>query len=107
MLMYRQGDVLIVQRQSDADRQARPMGREQGRIVLAWGEATGHSHAVADKEATLLNDGSRDYLRVWGDSVDLVHEEHATITIPEGVYEVVRQREYTYEGDRSSRVVLD
>ncbi len=107
MLMYRQGDILIVQRPAHADQRALPMDREDGRIVLAWGEATGHAHAVVDREATLLHDGSRDYLRVWGDSVDLVHEEHATITIPEGVYEVVRQREYSYERDGSSRVVLD
>jgi hypothetical protein len=41
------------------------------------------------------------YLLVHGtDPVDLVHEEHATITIDPGVYRVQRMREYAPEAPR-------
>ncbi len=47
--------------------------------------------------ATLLRDGdgaeAPRFLRTTA-PVDLVHEEHATIALPEGLYAVVIQREY-------------
>lgn len=98
---YRQGDVLIVAVAK------RPTGlkkaaREEGRIVLAHGEATGHAHAILDKGATLYGtDLNNRFLEVLAEGgVDLVHEEHATITIPPGDYQIVRQREYTPEAVR-------
>jgi phytoene dehydrogenase-like protein len=69
--------------------------RDHGRVVLAYGEVTGHAHAIEDALAELFEEaGGRLYLRADAD-VALQHEEHATITVPRGVYEVVHQVEYT------------
>ncbi|MGW3418219.1 hypothetical protein [Streptomyces phaeochromogenes] len=77
-----------------------PVPREDGVIVLAHGEVTGHRHAIAEPHAELLaapeddDDDERRFLRIIGASAHLVHEEHGTITLPGGVYQVIRQREY-------------
>jgi hypothetical protein len=100
-MIYRQGDVLLRKsRKSLAD--AKPVARDRGRIVLAYGEVTGHAHAIDDALAELFEekDGQL-YLRVdAGAGVDLVHEEHETITVPPGIYRVTRQREYSPEAIR-------
>jgi len=51
----RQGDVLLVPVAQIPDG-ARRVKRERGRVVLAWGEVTGHAHAIASSAATLLRD---------------------------------------------------
>lgn len=97
MNIYRQGDVMIVAA-SSIPAAAKPVDRDNGRIVLAYGEVTGHAHAIADQRAVLLAtpDTEDRFLRIMGASgVDLEHEEHATITLPPGDYIVRRQREYT------------
>lgn len=67
-----------------------------GIIVLAWGEATGHKHAIRDKTSMLLKEknGNRFFLVVVKPTV-LMHEEHSEIKLPVGNYQVIRQREYT------------
>ena len=88
----RQGDVLLV----PVDRitgLARPLPRTDGRIVLAWGEVTGHAHAIRAAGATLFGIDEERYLRV-AEPVTLDHEEHGTIDVVPGAYRVVIQREY-------------
>jgi hypothetical protein len=93
--MYRQGDVLIV------PIEALPAGlvpgpRDRGRLVLARGEATGHAHVITGPDV-VLHASADDVDRLFVEIVTrarLVHEEHGAITIPAGVYRVVRQREY-------------
>jgi hypothetical protein len=99
-ILYRQGDVLL--RAVDAvPATAAPVGRDAGRIILAYGEVTGHAHAIdaPEAEATLISTAENQrFLRLMAD-VDLVHEEHATIHLPRGLYEVILQREWTDERD--------
>ncbi|MFD7867185.1 hypothetical protein [Streptomyces sp. NPDC057682] len=98
--MYRQGDVLIMALEEsavpphllDAPGELRD-GR--GRLVLALGEVTGHAHAVPGPGRLIREAG------VFGpmllhlpDGGRVVHEEHAVITLPQGWFRVVRQREY-------------
>ncbi len=94
--IYRQGDVLV--REIDAlPSNLHPVPRDAGRIILAYGETTGHAHAISapDEEATLLTaDEEHRFLRIMA-GVHLDHEEHGTIAIPPGIYEVIRQREWT------------
>lgn len=95
--MYRQGDVLIIP-VSRLPAKLDNVAREKGRVVLAHGEATGHAHAIKDKRATLFRDPklARIFMRVSGDApVALEHDEHDTISVPPGNYQVVRQREYS------------
>jgi hypothetical protein len=88
----RQGDVLLVLVGEVPDG-ARPIGRTDGRVVLAEGEVTGHAHAIRSSGATLLGAVDDRYLRVAA-PVILDHEEHAPIKVAPGTYRVVIQREY-------------
>lgn len=90
--VVRQGDVLLVPVDSIPDA-AGPVARDAGRVVLAYGEVTGHAHAITAATAGLLEAGGERYLRVSAPVV-LAHEEHAAIAVPPGSYRVVIQREY-------------
>jgi hypothetical protein len=98
---YRQGDVLLLPCPgipADATEET----PENGRVVLAHGERTGHSHAMSGERVRQFRqerfdrvDGRRAYVRVAGSSpVALQHEEHGTLMIPPGDYRVIQQREY-------------
>lgn len=101
--MYRQGDVLLMQidEMPGTAKEGTPDGE---RIVLAYGEVTGHAHAVAAELARIFVDKETRFLHVGDDGANLVHEEHATIALAPGVYRIVHQREYI---PNSSRFVLD
>jgi hypothetical protein len=95
---FRQGDVLLLAIDPDSlPEKVRTVPRQGGRIVLAEGEVTGHAHAILSPAARLVRAGTDAvaprFLRTTA-PVDLVHEEHATITLPEGLFSVVIQREY-------------
>jgi hypothetical protein len=92
--MYRQGDVLLVPA-TGVPAGAEKVARDNGRLVLALGEATGHAHAVETLGAELFSSTADRYLKVPSTGASLVHEEHGTIKLPEGTYKVVLQREYT------------
>ena len=103
MKTYRQGDVLIRQ-VNEIPSQAK-VKKNVGRIVLAYGEVTGHAHAIAEpqaKEFTMeqANSAVRRFLDV-ASGADVKHEEHATIQLPPGFYEIIQQREYTPEAIRN------
>jgi hypothetical protein len=99
MTIYRQGDVLLV-KQDDLPDNAKPATSEAGRIVLAYGEVTGHAHAIDGRLATLYSAGNQRFVQAE-EGATLTHEEHASIALETGVYEVIRQREYTPSPARS------
>lgn len=104
---YRQGDILLVKFDVTplALSAARPVPRVNSRLILAYGEVTGHAHAIDSAQAELLQDPrGRIYLRT-GEACHLTHEEHAPIHLEEGVYQVVHQREYL--PGRGARSVRD
>lgn len=106
MKLYRQGDVLF------REIPQLPRGQQQKRAnaTVAYGEVTGHSHALAleDRDvAEVLEIGNGLYvkvskggLRITGGAT-FVHEEHGSITLPPGNYEVTIQREYSPEAIRN------
>ena len=105
MTMIRQGDVLIVPADIIPDR-CTPVPLDNGRVVLAYGEATGHAHVIVHPDVTLVSDEQAGELRMWmtitaPEPVELLHDEHDTLLIPPGTYRVIRQREYTPEGLRN------
>lgn len=108
---YRQGDVLLIKVPKSRIKDAtRSVPRDKGRVILAYGEVTGHAHAIDDKNAEqLTNDAlTTRFLQVLGEAgVDLVHEEHDTITVPPGVYEVRGQREASVENPQVTQRVRD
>jgi len=83
---------------------------------LAFGEKTGHHHSLMANPGVCLeeaaemfevktDDGVKHFLRITGEGVSLVHQEHkAHPSIVPGSYEVVIQQENT---DWGSRAVLD
>src|SRR3954464_15055829 len=96
-MKYRQGDVLIIRVDAIPDGLAR-VPRDGGRLILSYGEVTGHAHAV-DGLAELFTaadvaDLEQQFLRVEDEAL-VVHEEHDSIALPPGIYEVRHQREYT------------
>jgi len=122
--ILRQGDVLLVA-VLGALHWPTAVSRDNGRVVLAYGEVTGHSHAIADEGAVLtvldhrteMADAVRRLLADVGlpheirdeDVVGvlevpaggkLVHEEHGTILLTSERYAVLRQREYSPEAIR-------
>ena len=105
--MFRQGDILLVPVKK-LPGGLKEVPRENGKIVLAEGEATGHLHAIDSEEALFLASDlesiSNRFLAIE-EEVELTHPEHDTITLEPGTYEVRRQREYTEAGGIS--VVAD
>lgn len=99
-MQYRHGDVLVQSIDS------LPAGLEKlGHTILAHGEFTGHCHRIKEPDRATLYRGSGElFLYVKQEPVSLVHEEHATITLPAGVYRVWRQREYS---PKEIRIVRD
>jgi hypothetical protein len=104
--IFRQGDVLL---ELVA---AIPQGAKDvtapDRIVLAYGEATGHAHAVHEPltrktpegKARLWDAGAERYLQVL-EKTALKHEEHAPVELDPGIYRVVQQVEYSPEEIRN------
>ncbi len=102
-MLYRQGDVLL-KRLDALPLNAVPQP-QQAQVTLALGEVTGHSHVlVAERGNVIAPFKEQDqvdvaFLHIMGDAF-LKHDEHATLNIPAGTYEIVRQREYSPEAIR-------
>jgi hypothetical protein len=99
MKMYRQGDVLFVERACRPS--GKPVARKNGEILE--GEATGHVHRVAPKclaTAEVYEIEGKLFISSE-EGISIVHEEHLTLELPAGDYEIVRQREYSPEEIRN------
>jgi hypothetical protein len=108
-ITIRQGDVALIQ-VAALPQDCKPVPLENGRIVLAYGEVTGHAHAIVDhgqdeKRATEIAEDAIARARLWvapnGERylevvapVTLRHEEHTEHTVPPGIYKQPTQVEY-------------
>lgn len=100
---HRQGDVLPLRRTdlTLADLQDRAKLESKDECILAEGEATGHAHRVheAPKGSECLSMFNLDNTRIlhipesFG-TITTTHEEHNTITLDPGFWEIRIQREY-------------
>lgn len=102
MRIFRQGDVLIRQ-VAEIPEGLKQVPLDAGRTILAYGEVTGHAHAVVGDVELLASDIAemeQRFLRVEQEAT-VVHEEHDTITLPPGLYEVGIQVEYSPEEIRT------
>lgn len=138
MRVYRQGDVLLrecVGETASMHPQLKEIPRQNGKVVLALGESTGHMHAFgqskikmfaetgdgrgltgfgnsglfrgrADNQRSLVHGTESDplqapqlrrFIEVDEEVGLLEHDEHETIQVGKGFYEVIIQREYTPE----------
>ncbi|MDE2439055.1 MAG: hypothetical protein KGN01_06750 [Patescibacteria group bacterium] len=89
--MYRQGDVLL--RKVSKIKGGKVYSEVKDKI-LARGEVTGHNHRIEGAKARVLRSASGQLLVELEEPAKLVHEEHGTIELEAGNYEVIRQREY-------------
>jgi hypothetical protein len=90
-VQYRQGDVLLVAIPLPDNAVSVP--RRGSRIVLAEGEATGHAHVIAERDACEFRVGEERFVLVRS-AAQLIHEEHGAIAVAPGAYRIVIQREY-------------
>lgn len=100
---YRQGDVLLrkVDHAISVGATKVDWEKKEGRVILAYGEVTGHAHAIGLQFASMFaTEAGQRFLDIkYG--AQLTHEEHATIEPAPGIYEVIQQREYTPEAIRN------
>jgi hypothetical protein len=99
---FRQGDVLVERigrTVKFSDHQ--PVDPVHGRLILAHGEATGHTHSVASEDAVMVLAADGTLLLDVLVETPLTHQEHDAIPLPVGRYRVTRQREYAPEAIRN------
>lgn len=98
--MWRHGDILL--QRIDAIPEDAVKLRH---TVLESSRTTGHKHQIAEKRTCRLYSlGNEQVLEVFAEQADLVHPEHKTITLQQGIYRVWRQREFIRG---SAQTVLD
>lgn len=86
-MLYRQGDILLKPIKSI------PKDVKKKDLILALGEATGHMHQFIDPNLVSVYElNAQQFVEVY-EQAPLVHNEHDTLQIEKGIYEVVRQRE--------------
>ena len=86
-MIFRQGDILLKSIKQFPD------NLKPKNLILAYGETTGHCHQFMDSNIVAVYDLSQQqYVEVFDDA-ELFHEEHDNLIIPQGKYEVRRQRE--------------
>ncbi len=95
--MYQQGDVLI-------KKVSEIKGKKLKHLCLAEGELTGHSHTITKGEAELFEHKGTLFLRVNSDSAEVTHQEHKTIVLSKGFYQIDKVREYDHFLEESRKV---
>ena len=84
-----------------ADAQANPATIENGDVVLAHGEVTGHHHGVPMRHAGEFATGGGARILMVKKPTALVHQEHSAIPLKPGAFEIIRQCEYSPEAIRN------
>ncbi len=99
-----QGDVLI-KRIDILPKQLKNKFDARG-FVFAEGEATGHYHAVKnnDKCQLLVDKNGKMYFKNEI-PVEIQHQEHHTIEIPSGIWEIEKVREYDHFSEEIREVI--
>jgi hypothetical protein len=102
MNQLQHGDVNL-QRIASVPDGAKKVERENGRYVLMRGETTGHAHTIEDEIELFENDGVL-YMRNASD-VEVTHEEHKTLEVPAGIWEVTPTHEYDHFAEAARKVM--
>jgi len=99
--LWAQGDILIERIENPLAAARIAQCASEGSAIIAAGEATGHHHRIFGSVAFYRDDAlAREiprglyvgHVRVDSPTARLAHEEHAPITLPQGIYRVRRQR---------------
>jgi len=92
-----QGDVILV-------KVLEIKGKKLNHLVLAEGELTGHCHQITKGDAELYEHEGTLFLKVLSKTAELTHQEHKTIILPKGDFEIKRVREYDHFAEEAKRV---
>lgn len=87
--MYRQGDILLIKVEKN------PLDNPVRTDILREGTITGHHHKII-KGKIFFQPIDENHIFAYVEAAKgckLVHDEHGPIALPEGIYEVRRQRE--------------
>ena len=102
MKQMRHGDVILIpitaQEAENMKKDAKKIDHENGRIILAYGEVTGHCHSLICKDANLWQVSENNKLLELPAISKLSHQEHKTIELQPGCYQIVQKRQYTPNG---------
>lgn len=84
---------------------AKQIQPENGKLILAYGEVTFHSHAAQAIPGNALYelDGQR-YLETT-DGTTITHEEHKPVQVPPGEYMIGIVREYDHFAEEAREVM--
>ena len=99
MNIYRHGDLII-----KPAKEKRETKKSDGKIDLALGEATGHHHQMQLPIRFFGEIGAIEYFEI-DEPTELTHQEHHTLTILPGNYDVIIEREYDYFENEEKKVV--
>lgn len=90
----RQGDILLRKRSDLADLSTmKKVAPINDQVIVAYGEATGHTHAFPAQHAALYQ-GAIGTILVLAKMCEFHHQTHGDIKVPSGEYDVVYQRQY-------------
>lgn len=93
---YRQGDIFVEKSDIIISDEFETNEKADDRIILAYGEATGHAHAIKNDNVIFYKHKKEKKLYlVVNNDCKIEHEEHGEIPLKNNIYEVIRQREYT------------
>jgi hypothetical protein len=92
-MQHRQGDVLFIK---VAELPEVTFVQRKTNVIVE-GESTGHAHRLTI--GTILEGRAGLYLKA-DQPTEVVHEEHHTIKLEPGYWQIIRQREYAPEGIR-------
>ena len=101
-MIFQQGDVLLIK----IDEIENGL-KKLKHLTLAEGETTGHSHRITTGTATLYQASgvqTNFVLEVSSDAATLTHEEHKPITLPKGIWQIRRVREFDHFRETSGEV---
>ena len=102
--IYRHGDVDIIEAEMPDGAVLKTRGQK---LTIAYGEATGHHHTLYGTTPDAIIEygyNEQRYLKII-EAVSLKHQEHNTLTILPGVYEISIEREYDYFENELTKVV--
>jgi|ERR1044072_407109 hypothetical protein len=96
---FQQGDVLV--KPTTIPEDAKPLTHR----IFREGEHTGHMHAATAEDVVLLEKDGVMFARI-PNGTNLTHQEHHTIFLPPGDYQIDAVQEYDHFLEES-RAVLD
>lgn len=102
-LLIRQGDILL-EKVKDEDITGEKIQSQDN--IITHGES-GNQHRMNQQVIIFEDKKTKDrFVHVMNQNTELVHQEHAKIAIPKGLYRIRREREYN-AFEQSIRQVMD